>query len=249
MSKSEAEEKPIALEAYEALAERYARAIDSKPENAFYEMPATLSLLPDVNGKRVFDAGCGPGRYAEWLVEHGAIVTAVDASPKMVKLAQKRLRGRAEIECADLSRPLAFLQDESFDIVLCPLVLDYLRDWVAVLREFHRVLREGGLLVLSVGHPCAELMQGRESGDYFQTKLVEYTWRGFGGDPVVMPSYHRPLQAMFSSLDEGGFSVLRLIEPRPTEEYKAVDPEGYEELSKRPGFLCMSAVKEGPPHD
>ncbi|WP_279387450.1 hypothetical protein [Rubrobacter taiwanensis] len=30
-----------------------------------YERPATLSLLPDVAGKRVLDAGCGPGVYSE----------------------------------------------------------------------------------------------------------------------------------------------------------------------------------------
>ena len=55
--------KPIALEAYEVLAERYAAIVDSKGENAYVERPATLSLLPDVKGKRILDAGCGPGSY------------------------------------------------------------------------------------------------------------------------------------------------------------------------------------------
>lgn len=64
-------EKPIALDAYEALAERYAALVDSKAENAYCERPATLSLLPDVKGKRVLDAGCGPGSYSEWLVLPG----------------------------------------------------------------------------------------------------------------------------------------------------------------------------------
>ena len=126
MRDREKKEPPTALEAYETLAESYAAGIDSKPENAYYEMPATLSLLPDVKGKRVLDAGCGPGQYAEWLVDRGAIVTAVDASPKMVKLARDRLRGRAVVQQADLSEPLT-LPDNSFDIVLCPLVLDHIK--------------------------------------------------------------------------------------------------------------------------
>lgn len=46
-------DKLIALDAYEALAEAYAAAIDTKPHNAYYERPATLSLLPEINGKRV----------------------------------------------------------------------------------------------------------------------------------------------------------------------------------------------------
>lgn len=70
------EEEPIALEAYEKLAERYAALIDTKAENAYYERPATLSLLPDVKGKRVLDAGCGSGLYSEWLLDHGAEVEA-----------------------------------------------------------------------------------------------------------------------------------------------------------------------------
>ena len=67
-------DKPIALDAYETLAEAYASVVDTKPHNAYYERPATLSLLPDVKGKRILDAACGPGLYSEWLRSHGAEV-------------------------------------------------------------------------------------------------------------------------------------------------------------------------------
>jgi len=53
-------DKPIALDAYESLAEAYAAVVKTKAHNAYYERPATLSLLPDVKNKRVLDAGCGP---------------------------------------------------------------------------------------------------------------------------------------------------------------------------------------------
>ncbi|HET91353.1 MAG TPA: class I SAM-dependent methyltransferase, partial [Chloroflexi bacterium] len=68
--------EPIAQEAYNSMAEAYAARVDTKPHNAYYERPATLSLLPDIRGKRVLDAGCGPGVYAEWLAESGAEVVA-----------------------------------------------------------------------------------------------------------------------------------------------------------------------------
>ena len=48
------------------------------------------SLLGDVDGKRVLDAGCGPGHYTEWLIAHGATVLAIDSSPRMVQLARQR---------------------------------------------------------------------------------------------------------------------------------------------------------------
>ena len=52
---------PLAFDAYERLAEAYSERVETKPHNAYYERPATLGLLPDVEGLRVLDAGCGPG--------------------------------------------------------------------------------------------------------------------------------------------------------------------------------------------
>src|SRR5688572_10874590 len=131
--------RPIAFDAYEELADSYAAAIDTKPHNAFYERPATLALLPDVEGKRILDAGCGPGVYSEWLLSRGAEVVAVDASPRMVALAKDRTSGRAHLRVADLNAPLDFLESASFDVVLSPLVLEYVHDWRATFGEFHRV--------------------------------------------------------------------------------------------------------------
>ena len=54
-------EEPIAREAYGRLADAYAARLVTKAHNAFYDRPAVLSLLPPVQGKRVLDAGCGPG--------------------------------------------------------------------------------------------------------------------------------------------------------------------------------------------
>ena len=87
----EREDKPIALDAYDLLAESYAALVDTKPHNAYYERPATLSLLPDVRNKKVLDAGCGPGVYSEWLADRGAEVVAFDVNEKMVQLARERL--------------------------------------------------------------------------------------------------------------------------------------------------------------
>ena len=94
---------PTAFEAWERLAEPYAARVDTKAHNAFYDRPAVISLLPLVSGKRVLDAGCGPGVYTEWLLEQGAEVVSLDSSAKMLELAQKRLPGRARFVQADLT--------------------------------------------------------------------------------------------------------------------------------------------------
>jgi SAM-dependent methyltransferase len=238
-------EEPIALAAYEQLADAYAERIDAKAHNACYDRPAVLSLLPPVAGRRVLDAGCGPGVYAEWLAGHGAEVVGIDVSPRMVELARLRLGGTATLFRADLARPLDFLPPASFDLVLAALTLDYVRDWDAVLGEFARVLRDPGHLVFSVGHPADEFYDHHPGGSYFDVECVEYEWRGFG-TPVRVPYYRRPLQAMLTPLLGAGFALERLLEPRPVPEFKDRDPADYDKLLRRPGFLCVRARK-GPP--
>jgi SAM-dependent methyltransferase len=234
--------KPIALDAYEALAEAYASVVETKPHNAFYERPATLSLLPPVAGKKVLDAGCGPGIYSEILIKNGANVVALDASSKMVELAKRRLGRAADIRLADMSEPLDFLEDASFDVVLSPLVLDYIEDWRGVFAEIYRLLRPTGYFVFSVHHPFFDYIYYK-TDNYFETKLVSCQWRGFGKVRVEMPSFRRPLSELLNPLLEAGFQIEKIIEPLPTEEFKNADPKHFEELSKFPAFLCVRARK------
>lgn len=232
--------RPIAYDAYEQLADSFAAKVDTKPHNAYYERPATLSLLPDVAGMHVLDVGCGPGAYAEWLLKHGATVTAIDASPAMIAHTQQRTGGRAQSRIADVSAPLDFLADASVDLVLCPLVLEYVADWAPVMREFRRVLVPGGLLVVSVTHPFADYTYFK-SRRYFDVELVSAEWTGFGGR-VRVPSYRRSLQDTLTPFMAAGFQLTRVLEPLPTEAFREADPRHYEELMQFPAFLCISAV-------
>jgi len=234
--------RPLAQDAYDELAESYAAIVDEKPHNAYYERPATLSLLLDVNGKRVLDVGCGPGFYAEWLIERGAEVVAFDANEKMFSIAKKRLGERARVELALLEEPLSFASDESFDIVLAPLVLDYVKDWNPIFTEFFRVLKRGGCLVFSSDHPFVKYRTHPEGFDYFETEQLEYVWKGFGS-PVAVPYYSRPLGSVINPLINAGFVLERILEPKPTEEFREKSPETYERLLRSPCFMCVRARK------
>jgi SAM-dependent methyltransferase len=236
-------DKLIALEAYEALAESYAAVVETKPHNAYYERPATISLLPDVDGLTVLDAGCGPGVYSEWLLSHGAKVVAIDASERMIQLARKRLGDRATIRQADLGSPLSFLDSGTFDVVLSPLVLDYIKDWDRTFAEFYRVMRAKAYFIFSVSHPYFDFNYFKSS-NYFETELVECEWRGFNNIRIKMPSYRRPMSALINPLLETGFRLEKIVEPKPTEEFKIADPKHYEELNRFPSFLCIRARKE-----
>ncbi len=235
--------KPLAYEAYQRLADDYARLIDTKPHNAFYERPATLALLPDVSGMQVLDAGCGPGVYAEQLIKRGARVTSVDASDRMIELARQRLGPDAVIQHVDLSQPLTMFPDNQFDLVLAALCLDYIADWLTLFREFHRVLKPKGYFVMSAGHPAFDA-EYFATNDYFSLEQVACEWKGFG-TRVVMPSYRRSLQEFLAPFLHAGFHLDQIVEPLPTDDFKAADPVRYRSLMHRPGFLCVRARKFG----
>jgi SAM-dependent methyltransferase len=232
----------LAFDTWELLAQAYSDRVETKPHNALYERPATLSLLPPIKGKRVLDAGCGPGVYAQLLASQGAEVVGIDRSPRMVELARKRVGRSATIIEADVNQPLEFAADEWFDIVLSALTLDYIRDWRPVFREFHRVLRLGGRLVFSIGHPLSDYLRNEERASYFEVECLEETWTGFGFD-ITVPFYRRPLSEVINPLAGAGFELEEIHEPRPLEGFRNLEPDDYDELMQRPGFLCVRARK------
>jgi ubiquinone/menaquinone biosynthesis C-methylase UbiE len=148
------------------------------------------------------------------------------------------------VRVADLEAPLSFLPDASFDVVLSPLVLEYVRDWRAAFAEFRRVLVTGGCLVVSVTHPFFDSTYFATQ-KYFETELVHTEWRGFGPS-VRMPTYRRSLEETLNPFVETGFLIERVLEPRPTADFAAADPRHYEELMRKPCFLCIRAMSPRP---
>ena len=230
------------VKAYEEMAESYNRLVDHKPHNAYYDRPNTLSLLPDVQHKTILDAACGPGKYAEILISQGAAVTGFDISPKMIALATQRNPHAGNFFVHNLSQPLTMFADETFDVVLCALALHYVQDWNLTVREFARVLKPNGCLVISVEHPFFEYSFFKSNG-YFDVEPVKCTWSGFG-KPVEMNSFRRPLGACITPLTDNGFYLDKLLEPKPTAEFEKLDPRHFKELNEFPAFMCLRAVKK-----
>jgi len=240
-------QKSLGEQNYEQFAERYAAAVETKAHNAYYERPATLSLLPEVEGLQVLDAGCGPGIYTEWLLKRGAQVVACDVTPQMVEITRRRVGNLAEIHQADITQSLTFAVDAAFDIVLCSLVLDYINDWQPVFKEFFRVLRSGGTLIFSCGHPTGDYLYTQRKqltpGNYFNVEKFVTEWSGFGEPYPVITSYRRPLQATLNPLFKVGFILDEILEPKPIPQFEEANPEDYNRLMREPGFLCVRACK------
>jgi SAM-dependent methyltransferase len=100
-------------------------------------------------GVTVVDVGCGPGALTSELVARlGAeAVTAVDPSEPFVAAARAR---HPDVDVRQASAEELPFADGSFDRALAQLVVHFMADPVAGLREMTRVTREGGLVAACV---------------------------------------------------------------------------------------------------
>lgn len=100
-------------------------------------------------GRRALDVGCGPGVLTAELVRRlgAGAVCAAEPSPSFAAAARERLPGVDVRSAAAESLPFP---DDSFDTVLAQLVVHFMADPVAGLREMARVARPGGTVAACV---------------------------------------------------------------------------------------------------
>ncbi|HLZ58314.1 MAG TPA: class I SAM-dependent methyltransferase [Ktedonosporobacter sp.] len=225
---------------YDALAQDFEHHATENVHNAYCDRPAVLSLLPPVQSKRVLDMGCGPGWYAAWLIEHGAQVVGFDISAQMVEQARQHMGDKAIFYQHDLSQPLTFAADASFDIAVAPLMLHYVTARVTALREVARILANDGCLVVSTMHPFD--VWKRHGGSYFATELVQDTWHR-SSQAIQMPYWRVSLTTLCNEFSQAGFFIDQLLEPQPVPAAAEVDPVIYRELMEQPAFIAFRLRK------
>jgi SAM-dependent methyltransferase len=121
------------------------------------EEPFVESIINSLSITEALDVGTGTGRHAIKLAKSGAKVTAIDASPEMLAVA----RQKANRESVKINFQLASLNDglpfegEKFDFVISGLMLCHIPDLKQALREFQRVLKPDGTLLITDFHPDA----------------------------------------------------------------------------------------------
>ena len=117
-----------------------------------YADPLALAFAPYAGaaaGQRALDVGCGPGALTAVLVRALGpdAVVAIDPSPPFVAAARARFPGVDVHEGSAEDLPF---DDGSFDLVTAQLVVHFMADPVAGLREMRRVASPGGTVATCV---------------------------------------------------------------------------------------------------
>jgi SAM-dependent methyltransferase len=131
---------------FDVAAQAYGRFMGRFSEPLAVEFADFCGARP---GQRALDVGCGPGALTAQLVDSlGADrVCAVDPSASFVQALGERLPG-VDVR-AGVAEDLPF-GDSVFDLALCQLVVHFMSDPVAGLREMRRVSHPGGTVAAAV---------------------------------------------------------------------------------------------------
>ncbi|WP_165022745.1 class I SAM-dependent methyltransferase [Dysgonomonas sp. ZJ279] len=208
-------------------------------------------MLPEFEGKRVLDLGCGFGWHCAYVVEHGAVsVTGIDLSEKMLEEARKRNNSpRIAYKCMAVE-DFEFLPD-TFDIVISSLTFHYLASFDDICRNVNRCLSQGGTFVFSVEHPVFTAYGSQDwycdqEGNRLHWPVDNYFGEGlrrstFLGEEVV--KYHKTLTTYINGLLKSGFEITELVEAQPQKELVETILDMKDEL-RRPMMLLISATKK-----
>ncbi|MAG47261.1 hypothetical protein CL617_01530 [archaeon] len=158
-----------AISAYNKIAELYAYYNNSKIFQ--YQLNKFISLLP---GKKVLDAGCGPGRDVSLFLDEGINAIGVDASSGMIRAAKKRVENGV-FEVMDF-RKLKY-KGGTFDGVwsMSGLINLPKEDLDVTIKEFHRILKDKGIIYLATKEGRTEEVVKRKKYNEIPIPYVYYS--------------------------------------------------------------------------
>lgn len=207
-------------------------------------------MLPDFEGKRMLDLGCGFGWHCIYAAEHGATsVIGIDLSEKMLAEAKKKTtfpqvqyvrQGIEEIDYAP----------NSFDVVVSSLAFHYIQSFEDICQKVNQCLVSGGDFVFSVEHPVFTAQGTQDwiydaAGNRLHWPVDRYFDEAqrtsiFLGEEVI--KYHKTMTTYLNTLLKNGFEITGIVEPEPAAELLDV-PFMKDEL-RRPMMLLVAAKKK-----
>lgn len=218
--------------------------------------PNLLRVLGDVRGRHVLDLACGEGFFSRALHALGARVTGVDIAPELIQIAKKL--GPADISYLAAPASRIPLPDSSFDMAVCVLALQNIKDLSGVFAQVGNLLRKDAPLIIVINHPCFRILRYTQWGFDLDTSVQfrridrylsesSYAVRMHPGSKpdITTLSYHRPLQVYMKELAKHGF-VLRGLEEWISHRVSEKGPRAEAEDRARkefPLFLMLSARK------
>ena len=219
--------------------------------NVIEEAPALFSLInKDLSSLSVLDLGCGFGQNSQILINRKASrVVGIDVSKKMLELAKKVNNSpKTSYYCIDMENIDKI--EEKFDLVISSLAVHYVKDFNKLVKDIYNLLNDGGEFIFSQEHPITLAPINGKSWNYNENNeptsfnLSNYQEPGerniFWLTNNVI-KYHRTISEIINTLIDCGFTIEKVLEPEPIQQYK--DSNRNIECKHKPHFLMFKCKK------
>ena len=213
------------------------------------EWPTLQSMLPDLQGLRIVDLGCGFGWFCRWAREVGATsVHGLDVSEKMLGRAREMTSDPAIVYTRTDLESLSLTQG-AFDLAYSSLALHYVENLRGLFEQVHRGLVPGGRFVFSVEHPMytAPGRPGfsRDADGRLTWPVSRYQDEGIRSTDWLAKGVikqHRTIATYVNLLIETGFTLGRLEEWSASATDVDAHPD-WAGADERPSFLLIAAQR------
>lgn len=179
------------------------------------EGPIVQEMLAAIDPGRALDAACGTGRHAGFMAARGFDTIGVDATPGMLEVARASY---ADVDFREGRLEALPIDDESVDVVTSALAVCHAPDLPAVFREFARVVKPGGTVIVSDPHPTT-VQFGGVAG--FRDPEADPT---AGFTMPFIPNLHHPLHTYVNAAVGAGLEIAECREPTFPENGMEANP-------------------------
>ncbi len=181
----------------------WAKSYDQQTNNLILcpdqELFSRMMEKVSLRNQQVIDIGCGTGRlWHKLLAQHPAKLVGYDVSKEMLRILKHKFPAQQVYRQTDyqINQP-----DNKFGILLSTLTLSYIPDMPAALREWIRIMRPGGEILITDYHPA--MLKKAGSPIFF-----------YQGKRVSVKHHIHGIKNILHTAQSQGLSVVEVTEKR-----------------------------------
>lgn len=163
------------------------------------EAAALRNIFANSEFNNILEIGCGTGKNTIWLIEKAKKMTCVDFSEEMLQKASDKIKSdKVTFNKFDIRKDWEFA-DNSFDLVVCSLVLEHIEDLDFVFGQANKKLSSGGLFYLGELHPYKQYSGSKARFDS-------------AGKEIVLDCYLHNISDFYKAAKNNNFNCMELNE-------------------------------------
>ena len=156
-------------------------------------------VLVNLHFSSILEIGCGTGKNTSFLSQIGENVHAVDFSEGMIEKAKEKVQAEnVKFSVMDITQTWKF-DDDSFDLVVCNLVLEHIENISFVFSEALRVLESKGRFFINELHPFRQ----------YAGKKARYQK---DGEEIAVDAFIHHISDFLNTATDNGLSLVKLNE-------------------------------------